>query len=229
MVNLRHIVAAGIALGGLVAFSLVPATPSFASSGLVYTVGSTSANEEFLYCASQTPGPCTSEGHNQMYVDLGLNNTSVNATVDYELVNGTAQVGINFYGPSTGEQTISDGVGSIDVPLMISNQTTPLTFTVKLTSASPSGNISSVGTETILPGNEIPSDCSMNLVSLRSLALTCSNRPAGQQWNFQATCINGELQPTFTGNTVTGDGTSTVTCSAFYHYVSDTGNFNVVS
>jgi hypothetical protein len=73
------------------------------------------------------------------------------------------------------------GVGLIDVPTMISGQTTPLTFTIKLTSASPSGNISSVGTETILPGNEIPSDCSMNLVSTESLALTCSNpasRPA---------------------------------------------------
>jgi hypothetical protein len=229
MLNLRHVVTAGIALGGLVAFSLIPATPSFASGGLVYTVASTSANEEFLYCASYTPGPCTSEGHNQMYVELGLNDTSVNATVDYELVNGTARVGVNFYGPSTGEQTIDSGVGLIDVPLMISSQTTPLTFTIKLTSASPSGNISSVGTETILPGNEIPSDCSMNLISTESLALTCSNRPAGQQWNFQAQCIHGFYQPLETGNTVTGDGTSTVTCSSFFYHVWDTGNFNAVS
>jgi hypothetical protein len=229
MLNLRHAITAVIAFGGLVAFSLIPATPSFASGGLVYTVASTSANEEFLYCANGTPGPCTAEGHNQMYVELGLNNTSVNATVDYALVNGTAQVGVNFYGPSTGDETISSGVGLIDVPLMISSQTTPLTFTIKLTKASPSGNISSVGTETILPGNEIPSDCSMNLVSTESLALTCGNRPAGQQWNFQAQCVHGFYWPLETGNTVTGDGTSTVTCSSFFYHVWDTGNFNAVS
>jgi len=96
MLTLRRVLTAGLTIGGLVAFSLVPATPSLAAGGLVYTVASTSANEEFLYCASYTPGPCTSEGHNQMYVDLGLNNSNVNATVDYELVNGTAQVGVNF-------------------------------------------------------------------------------------------------------------------------------------
>jgi hypothetical protein len=225
----RRLLMAGIALGGLVGFSLVPVTPSFASGGLVYTVASTSANEEFLYCASSSPGPCTSEGHNQMYVLLGLNNDSDNATVDYELVNGTAVLGVNFYGPATGEQSISDGTGLIDVPTMISNQTGPLTFTIKLTSASPSGNISSVGTETILPGNEVPSDCSMNVVSNESLALTCGNRPAGQQWNFQAECFHGFDDPTISGNTVTGDGTSTVTCSEFYYHVGDTGVFNIVS
>jgi hypothetical protein len=110
-----------------------------------------------------------------------------------------------------------------------SGATAPKVFYVKLTSASPAGNINSVGTETILPGNEIPSDCSMNLVSTESLALTCTGRPASQKWNFQAACIWGFKQPVITGNTVTGDGTSTVTCSNFYVHVGDTGNFNVAS
>lgn len=130
---------------------------------------------------------------------------------------------------ATGVQTISAGGDLLDVPLMISGATVPKTFFVKLTSASPSGDISSVGTETILPGNEIPSDCSMNLVSNESLSLTCTGRPVSQQWNFQATCIHGFIEPTITGNTVTGDGTSTVTCSNFYYHVWDTGNFNVVN
>jgi hypothetical protein len=225
---MHRVSAAAVALAGLVTLSLLTAAPSFAS-GLVYTVGSTSANEEFLYCANSAPSACTAEGHNQLYVLLGLNNNNVNATVDYELVNGTAVVGVNFYGPSTGEQTISGGGGLIDVPTMISNQTQPLTFTIKLTSASPSGNISSVGTETILPGNQIPPDCSMNLLTTESLALTCSGRPAGQQWNFPAPCVHGFDWPLMTGNTVTGDGTSTVTCSSFYYHVWDTGDFNVVS
>jgi hypothetical protein len=228
MLSLRRIALAGIALGGLFAFSLVPATPSLASGGLVYTVGNSSANQEFLYCASYTPGPCTAEGHNQLFVDISANE-SVNGTVNYELVNGTAVVGVDFYGPSTGVQTISSGSDLLDVPLMISGATVPKVFYVKLTSANPAGNISSVGTETILPGNEIPPDCSMNLVSNESLSLTCTGRPVSQKWNFQAVCIHGFTQPTITGNTVTGDGTSTVTCSPFYYHVGDTGNFNVVS
>jgi hypothetical protein len=81
----------------------------------------------------------------------------------------------------------------------------------------------------ILPGKEIPSDCSMNLVSNESLSLTCTGRPVSQQRNFQAMCIHGFSEPTITGNTVTGDGTSAVTCSNFYYHVWDTGNFNVVS
>jgi hypothetical protein len=229
MLILRRVAMVFIAMGGLLVLSLVPATSSFASGGLVYTVGSVSVNEEFLYCASSSPGPCTAEGHNQMLVNLGLNNTTDNATVDYELVNGTAQVGVNFYGPSTGEESISSGTGSIDVPLMISNQTAPLTFTIKLTSASPSGNISSVGTETILPGNQIPADCSMNVVSNESLSLSCTKRPAGQQWNFQVPCVRGFAGGQATGNTVTGDGTSTATCAEYYNHVGDTGTFNVVS
>jgi hypothetical protein len=228
MLSLRRVAMAGIALAGLVAFSLVPATPSLASGGLVYTVGSASANQEFLYCASSTPGPCTAEGHNQLFVDISANQ-DVNGTVHYELVNGTAVVGVDFYGPATGVQTISAGGDLLDVPLMISGATVPKVFYVKLTSASPAGDISSVGTETILPGNEIPSDCSMNLVSTESLSLTCTGRPVSQQWNLQAVCIHGFIQPTITGNTVTGDGTSTVTCSSFYYHVWDTGNFNVVS
>jgi hypothetical protein len=48
-------------------------------------------------------------------------------------------------------------------------------------------------------------------------------------WNFQAQCIHGFYQPLVTGNTVTGDGTSTVSCSTFYVHVNDTGDFSIVS
>jgi hypothetical protein len=226
----RRLVTTGAAVG-LFALVLVPATPSVAA-GLVYTVGSGSANQEFLYCANTTPGPCTAEGHNQLFVDLSLNTSDTEAQVHYKLVDGTAKVGIDYYGPSTGQQAISQTppgvtpeVGSIDVPLYITGATVDKTFTVKLTSASPSGDISSVGTETILPGNEIPPDCAMNLVSNTALALTCSGRPAGQQWYFEAVCFHGFDDPTIAGNTVTGDGTSTVSCPSFYLRVDDTGQF----
>lgn len=220
--RLRRVITAGAVLG-LVIFGLMPATSSVAASGLVYTVGSDSANQEFLYCANTTPGPCTAEGHNQLYVDLSLNRPD-EATVYYQFVNGTAKVNVDYYGPSTGEQVMSQN-GTIDVPLYITGATVAKTFTVKLTSASPSGNISSVGTETILPGNEIPPDCAMNLVSNSDLALTCTGRPAGQQWSFQAMCIYGFDDPTIAGNTGTGDGTSTVACSSFFYHVWDTGQF----
>jgi len=232
VLSLRRAATTGAVLAGMVTLSLVPATPSIAASHLVYTVGSDSANQEFLYCANYTPGPCTAEGHNQLYVGLSLNTSQTEATVYYQLVDGTAKVNVDYYGPSTGEEVISQTppgvtpeVGTIDVPLYITGSAVAKTFTVKLTSASPSGDISSVGTETILPGNEIPSDCAMNLVDSRTLALTCTGRPSGQQWHFSAACIRGFTQPTFAGNTVTGDGTSTVSCSSFFYHVDDTGQF----
>ena len=107
--NLRWRLAAttGAALAGLVTLGLVPATPSAAAGGLVYTVGSDSANQEFLYCANTSPGPCTAEGHNQLYVGLSLNTSQTEATVHYQLVDGTAKVNVDYYGPSTGEEAIS--------------------------------------------------------------------------------------------------------------------------
>jgi hypothetical protein len=232
--NLRRIAVAGAALAGLASFALAPAAAAAdrgaATRGLVYTVENDSAHQGFLYCATSTPGPCTSEGHGQLFVFLDLNAPNVQATVDYKLVDGTAKVGVDFYGPSTGEE-IFDGSDTtpqttfIDVPVKITGATVAKTFTVKLTSASPAGDITSVGTETILPGNQTPPDCSMNLVSTESLALTCTGRPAGQQWHFEAECFHGFDDPTIAGNTVTGDGTSTVTCSSFFYHVGDTGEF----
>lgn len=224
-------------LAGLAGYGLAPAPSAAAAvhgaaaaSGLVYTVENDSAHQGFLYCATSTPGPCTAEGHGQLFVFLDLNAPNIQATVHYQLVNGTAKVGVDFYGPATGEE-IFDGSNVnpqttfIDVPVKITGATVAKTFTVKLTSASPAGNIKSVGTETILPGNQTPPDCSMNLVSTESLSLTCTGRPASQQWHFQAECFHGFDDPTLPGNTVTGDGTSTVTCSSFFYHVGDTGQF----
>jgi hypothetical protein len=230
--RLRRVAMAGATLVGLVAFNLVTATPSAAAGGLVYTVQSTSAHQGFLYCANYTPGPCTAVGHGQMYVLVTLNTSNTEADVHYKLVDGTAKINVDYYGPATGEEIISKtppGVtpesGLIDVPLYLTNTPVAKTFKVKLTSASPPGDISSVGTETILPGTQIPSDCAMNLINSLTLSLTCSGRPAGQQWHFDAACIDGFFQPTQHGNKVTGNGTSTVACSNEFNTVADTGNF----
>jgi hypothetical protein len=53
----------------------------------------------------------------------------------------------------------------IERPLHITGSGVSKTFTFHLTSASPNGDITSVGTETILPGNEIPIDCTLNYVN----------------------------------------------------------------
>jgi hypothetical protein len=221
MRTLRRIITAGASVAALVAASLTIATPASAAR-LVYTVGNVSAYEEYLYC-SNTPGPCTLEGHGQLFVNLSLNTSHTQATVNFQLVDGTAHVGVDYYGPSTGVTTISatppgvtPEVGSVDVPLYITGSGVSKTFTFHLTSASPSGDITSVGTETILPGNEIPTDCTLNYVNSQSKSIACTGRPAGQQWHFHMACFTGFRGGSANGNVVTGNGTSTATCGDDY-------------
>ncbi len=83
-----------------------------------------------------------------------------------------------------------------------------------------------MGTETILPGTQIPSDCSMNLLSNKSMSLACTGRPAGQQWYLDALCYHGFAGDDAIGNTVTGNGTSTATCGSIFT-MGDSGDFNL--
>ena len=221
MRTLHRVLTAGAFVAVLVVASLTVATRASAS-GLVYTVGNASAYEEFLYC-SNTPGPCLNEGHGQLYFIISLNTSHTAATVHFQKVDGTAHINVDYYGPADGVTTISStppGVSPeqalVDAPLYINGSGVTKTFTVKLTSASPSGDISSVGTMTILPGNEIPADCTLNYVNSQSKSIACTGRPAGQQWHFHMACFMGFGGGSANGNVVTGNGTSTAICGDDY-------------
>lgn len=62
------------------------------------------------------------------------------------------------------------------------------------------------------PGN--PPDCTVtfspNPATGPTASMTCTARPSSQQWREAVVC--SPFATGFSGNTVTGDGTSTVTC-----------------
>ena len=86
-------------------------------------------------------------------------------------------------------------------------------FNLKLTSTSSPGDISSVGTGTVLDGGQVPADCNLSKTAPDQESMTCTGRPAGQQWYLDQTCRYPLGDPELVGNLVTGDGTSAGTCN----------------
>lgn len=60
-----------------------------------------------------------------------------------------------------------------------------------------------------------PSDCTTILINNYSASLTCTNRPASQQWQSYRICEGPWLDTDAYGNIVTGNGTSTVSCAPY--------------
>lgn len=235
MKSSRRIAIALTSLTTLALLALAPVTPASATTP-VFTVSNSTGYRYEIYCTITSPGPCTTEsgpsGHTQLYIDVTLNfDPTSTVTYTWALTNGTAKVGTDFLGPSTGTGYMgpngdnAPGDDLIDVPVIDNGATNARTFTAKVTSSSIGGDISSVGTETIEPGAEIPSDCTLYWVSSTSKSLTCTGRPAGQKWYFQMICLKGFAGISENGNTVTGDGTSLATCPFYFPDAEDTGLF----
>ena len=64
------------------------------------------------------------------------------------------------------------------------------------------------------PGSPVtpPSDCTATLINHYTSSLTCTNRPANQQWQAYRDCFGVWLDSGAYGNIVTGNGTSTAVC-----------------
>lgn len=61
---------------------------------------------------------------------------------------------------------------------------------------------------------ELPADCTVVIHDgARNATLTCTDRPAGQQWRMSASCIAFGFEDAIKGNVVTGSGSSTGTRS----------------
>ncbi len=63
-------------------------------------------------------------------------------------------------------------------------------------------------------GNPVtpPADCTGTQVNHYTSSLTCTSRPAGQQWQSYRDCTGALLDSGAYGNVVTGNGTSTAVC-----------------
>jgi hypothetical protein len=215
----KRIAAAGvgaIVVGALV--GLVPAS-AHAAAPLVVTVDNATSNEGFLECSDGfadppcgtiTPQPL------RFYVRLSGSLPRSAVTIGWRLVPGTATAGNDYTGPTTGSVVIPRNVPgtSFTVPLVFDgfNESTEQ-FTVQLTSSSVPANISDTGTGTILDGTQIPADCTASVPESSVVALDCTGRPATQRWRLQAYCWPFGRLATHFGNTVTGNGRSSVDCS----------------
>ena len=223
-------------IAALSVFAVLPANPAAASTQYVVTTPNLSVYQSTLHCYSASN--CNVKTSNGIYDYLvmtpGPNRV---ATVDYAAVNGTAVAGRDFTGVTSGRANFGAYGGTNEVapfnsPLSTTNDDSindTRTFTVHLSNPSIPADVSAVSTVTIYPHAQIPSDCTFTADTEVSLSLTCTNRPAAQHWHFTLWCVSGWTSHNQDGNTVQGDGTSTVNCGAIADSHADTGTFTVTS
>lgn len=213
----------------LVATALAPATPAAAkppanTSFSVFSGSSSIANWEYRWtCESQPPFECSTFGGTVVARVIVENRPQPLApvTVDYAIDDLTAVHGVNYSGPTTGTLTIADwpeGHNDVMLPIPIldtgSENLPDKTLRVRLTGSSvPGADISDTAIGTIQSGGEIPRDCTPSRADGDSFSTTCTGRPAGSQWRVSVTCLEGFRGLTVQGATVTGNGTSSATCT----------------
>jgi Calx-beta domain len=144
-------------------------------------------------------------------------------TVNYQIVDVTTTAGQDYTAATTGTLTLAAGTSQAHLYVPVVNDgvaESTETFTLRATGISVSADISDTGTGTIFDGGNIPPDCSLSRIDAYTgtYAMTCTNRPAGQQWVHRETCMIEWLEfTTVDGNTVTGNGTSTASCGQYLY------------
>lgn len=142
-------------------------------------------------------------------------------TIGYQFLSGTATAGVDFTGPYTGSVTIQPNFPQAWVSVPVVNDTiaepTESLF-LQVTSVSQNASVGPPDDTVIFDGGNMPMDCDPAR-TYSSSSITCTTRPAGQQWRVNSSCDRGDDWPnewtrffSVQGNTVTGNGTSTVTC-----------------
>jgi len=203
-------------VAGLVTIGVAPVAHAALS---VNVYGGTTA-EYRKTCTTQAPFTCgTFTNVASFMIQTSGQNSPV--TVSYEFQSGTAIAGQDFTGPFTGSVTIQPNFPQawVSVPVVNDGIAEPTeTLTLRITSVSRPASIGPPGTTQIFDGGNMPVDCDPAR-TFDTSSITCTNRPAGQQWRVNSMCDRGEEWPnpwtrllSVTGNVVTGNGTSTVTC-----------------
>ena len=229
-------VALALGIAAITVFAVLPASPADASTQFVVTTPDLSVYQSTLHCYSASN--CNVKTSNGIYDYLvmtpGPNRV---ATVDYTVVNGTAVAGRDFTGVTSGRATFQayggvNEVAAFNSPLSTTNDDSindTRTFTVHLSNPSIPADVSQVGTVTIFPHAQIPSDCTFTGYTETSMSLACTNRPAGQQWHFSMWCYSGFTSHVKAGTTAQGDATSTVNCGDIADGHGDTGTFTATA
>lgn len=211
MLRFSRIAATLIGIGALTALSVVSAIPASAQ-GSDIIIRDASSYQYYLYCdENQTPPTCNLQGSEELDFPVWNADGGAAQTVAYTIINGTAVDGIGFDIPMTGWINVpaNGSTGGFFVPVInASGQGTTGTFTVVL-------GTTARATGTIMPGAEVPSDCSLSATNNVAISMTCTNRPSGETWYAWAWCLNWDGYQIREGNHVTGDGTSTVNCELY--------------
>jgi len=224
------------------AFGLLPVTPAAAkppaqtSFDVIHIDGAGTVFHNYEYrwaCEVYSPFECyTYGGH--VVIQIIVNNRPTRplapVTVNYAIDDITAVHGVDYGGPTSGTLTIpASPPGHNDVQLAIpiidtgSVGAPDKTLRVRLTGSSvPGANISDTAIGIIHSAGQIPRDCTPSRADGESFSTTCTGRPAGSQWRVSVTCLEGFHGVTVYGPTITGNGTSSATCTGtgfnFYYW-----------
>jgi hypothetical protein len=185
------------------------------SHGLVVSVRGGTSYEYVKSCSNTAPYPCGTYNAQLEFTIYTTNQGSAPVTVGYQTVDGTAVAGQDYMAAS-GTVTIQQNAPEayVEVTLLNDGLTEPTeSFSMKLTSSSSPGDISSVGTGTILDGGQVPVDCNLSKTAPNQESMTCTGRPPTQQWYLDQTCSYPLGDPELVGKVVTGNGTSAGTCN----------------
>lgn len=201
----------------LVAGSVLPTgTAAEAAGTTTITVGNFSGYEYLPTCSNTAPYPC---GQTALTLEFRIYTSKTynhDIHIGWSISGGTATPGVDFTGSTTGTVTIAANTVNAPVDIQLVNDgfgESNETFDVHLTTADVPADLTSVGTETILDGSRVPGDCSLGKTAPNEESMTCTGRPAGQQWYLDVECRYPLGDPELVGNVVTGDGTSEGTCN----------------
>jgi hypothetical protein len=217
----------------LVGLTLIPAAPAAAhhrpghgQSMTVVAHDSTSFRFQrqcegfWTLPAVDPPYDCDVVEPGQLILSFSLVNPPRNRgpiDIDWQIVEVTASHGVDYQGPTSGTVTIgsSASVGSVSVPLLDDgNPAGPAkTIEMNITGVSVPAAIDDPGIGTILAGGNPPADCQLSRPDDFVTISTCTGRPAGQTWRLNVLCLGFGIGGVGFGNLVTGNGTSTSSCS----------------
>lgn len=229
-------VALVLGIAAVSVFAVLPGGPADAATQYVATTPNLSVYQSTLHCYSAIN--CNVRTNNLIpeYVLLTPGPTHA-ATVNWAATNGTAVAGRDFTGPTSGQAHFTGNndineLAALGSLLYTANDNTisdTRSFTMHLSNPSIPADVSQVGTVTIYPHTQIPADCSFTGYTDTAMSLTCTNRPAGQHWQFSMWCYSGWTSHVKAGTVAVGDGTSTVNCGAAADSHGDVGTFAVTS
>jgi hypothetical protein len=199
----------------LCAMSVQAAEAATTGHGTTVTVAGATGYEYVKSCSSTAPYPCGTYNGTVVFTIYTTNQGSSPITIGYQTVDGSAVAGSDYVATS-GTVTIQPNSPQAYVTVTFLNDGVAEpseTMQLKLTSTSAPADISSVGTSTILDGGQVPVDCNLGKTASNQLSMTCTNRPASQTWYIYSGNCGPWTDAELIGNQVTGNGTSSGTCS----------------